>query len=423
MKAVILAGGKGTRIKELCPDVPKPMIEICGKPVLQRQIETLRREGIKDFLIITGYLSERITSFFGDGKEFGVNISYITEQEPRGTGGTLLNLETDDDILVCGGDLIFDFSLDKIIAFHRHNNALATLFAHPSEHIQDSTLICTDKNNAVQKLIRCSDLPFFSNLTNAGVQIISPELLKRYPAAEKADLDRDIIAPALETGRVFAYRSSEYVKDMGTPERFARVCEDIKSGVVACENRRNLQKAVFLDRDGTLNKYKGYITDPDEIELCDGCAQALRTFNELGYLAVVVTNQPVIARGDCTPETLTKIHQRLEYLLGMQGAYLDGIYFCPHHPDKGFPGERAEYKTDCDCRKPKPGMLIKAASDFNISIADSFLAGDSLTDVQTAENAGCRPVFIRSPLNHQPPEGEPVYDSLLEFANALKQEG
>ncbi len=423
MKAVILAGGRGTRIESLCPGLPKPMIEICGKPVLQWEIEILRREGIKDFIIINGYLSEKIVSFFGDGKDFGVNISYINEHEPRGTGGTLLSLNADDDILVCGGDLIFDFSLRDMLDFHRRNNALATLFAHPSGHVQDSTLLCTDENNTVKKMIRAEDTEFFSNLTNAGVQIISPELLKRYPAAHKADLDRDIIAPALETGRAFAYRSFEYVKDMGTPERFEKVSEDIKRGVVRRKNRRNPQRAVFLDRDGTLNKYKGYITSPDEIELCSGCAEAVRAFNEMGYIAVVVTNQPVIARGECSLETLKKIHQHLEYLLGVQGAYLDGIYFCPHHPDKGFHGEREELKINCDCRKPKTGMLTQAASDFNISIKDSYFAGDSLTDVQTALNAGCKPVFIRSEMNQQPPGGVPVYDTLEQFADRLKQEG
>lgn len=422
MKAVILAGGRGARIEKLCPSLPKPMIEVCGKPVLQREIETLKREGVDDFVIITGHLSEKIISFFGDGSSLGVNISYITEQQPRGTGGSLLSIHPDDDILVCGGDLIFDFSLSDMLAFHRQNNALATLFAHPSAHIQDSTVLCTDKNNAVQKLISGSGGGYFSNLTNAGIQIISPELLKRYPEAFRADLDREIIAPALETGRIFAYRSSEYVKDMGTPERFFKVCEDLQSGIVERKNRRNPQKAVFLDRDGTLNKYKGYITDPDDIELCGGCAEAVRTINSSGYLAVVVTNQPVIARGDCDLQTLTKIHQRLEYLLGIQGAYLDGIYFCPHHPDRGFENERKEYKTDCDCRKPKTGMLTKAASDLNISITDSFLAGDSLTDIQTAVNAGCRPVFISSELKEVPPDGVAVYDSLAQFADSLKQE-
>ena len=126
------------------------------------------------------------------------------------------------------------------------------------------------------------------------------------------------------------------------------------------------------------------------MELLPNVADAVKIINNSGYLAILVTNQPQIARGDVTFESLSLIHDKLETLLGAEGAYLDAIYYCPHHTDKGFEGERIEYKINCDCRKPKPGMLIKASDDFNIDLSASYMIGDSDRDIEAGENAGCK---------------------------------
>ena len=194
----------------------------------------------------------------------------------------------------------------------------------------------------------------------------------------KVDLDRQILKPLCGTGKMFCYDSPEYVKDMGTPERFNGVCADFAHGTVSAKNLKNKQKAIFLDRDGTINKYVGFLRDINDFELLPGVAEAIRKINASGYLAIVVTNQPVIARGEVTFDQLQEIHNKMETLLGQEGAYLDGIYFCPHHPDKGFEGEVAELKIDCDCRKPKPGMLLRAAQDFNIDLTQSWMVGDGV---------------------------------------------
>ena len=163
---------------------------------------------------------------------------------------------------------------------------------------------------------------------------------------------------------------------MGTPDRYRAVERDILSGLVErkCLSRR--QRAVFLDRDGTLNKYVGFLRDIDDLELLPGAAEAVRMINDSGYLAIVATNQPVIARGEVTVAQLEEIHMKLETLLGREGAYVDAIYYCPHHPDSGFAGEIKELKMDCDCRKPKPGMLLAAARRFNIDLSESWMVGD-----------------------------------------------
>ena len=159
-------------------------------------------------------------------------------------------------------------------------------------------------------------------------------------------------------------------------------------------NLSHKQKCVFLDRDGTLNKLNGFITKPDDFELLPGAAEAVRLINKSGYLAIVVTNQPVIARGDCTFEELAVIHNKMETELGKAGAFIDALYFCPHHPDKGFAGERAEYKCQCKCRKPAIGMLLQAAEDFNIDLTQSYMAGDSKSDILAGVSAGCEQTVL-----------------------------
>ena len=253
-----------------------------------------------------------------------------------------------------------------------------------------------DGNGVVlQWLAKEDDRPdYYKNRVNAGLHVISPKVLDIDISTEKVDLDRQILKPLAGTGKMYVYDSPEYVKDMGTPDRYKSVCRDFSEGKVKARNLHNKQKAVFLDRDGVINKYVGFLRNIDDFELLDGVSKAIRKINESGYLAIVVTNQPVIARGEVSFAKLTEIHNKMETLLGEDGAYLDAIYFCPHHPDKGFGGEIPELKFDCDCRKPKPGMLIKAAKEFNIDLTKSWMVGDSDSDIMAGKNAGCSTVLI-----------------------------
>jgi D-glycero-D-manno-heptose 1,7-bisphosphate phosphatase len=223
-----------------------------------------------------------------------------------------------------------------------------------------------------------------------------------------------MLKPSISGGKIFAYSTPEYIKDMGTPERYAQVTSDIENGIVRQKNLSVKQKCVFLDRDGTINKFNGFITKPEDFELIDGAAEAIKKINSLGYLAIVITNQPVIARGEVDFETLDLIHMKMETDLGKQGAYIDDLFYCPHHPDKGFPGERPEYKIDCDCRKPKPGLILKAAEKYNIDLLQSYMVGDDMRDVNAGKNAGCIPVFLANNKPHENITVE-VFNNLKEF--------
>ena len=380
MKVVIMAGGKGTRIASVASDIPKPMIPIEGKPVLEHEMICLREQGFTDILITVSHLGNIIMDYFGDGSKFGVHITYYFEKEPLGNAGALFQVKEQltDDFLLLNADAMFDIDFNRFVQYHRVHGAVATLFTHPNSHPYDSGVIIADEHMAVQRWLAKEDErpEYYKNRVNAGLHVLNKKILEQKIEGKKIDLDRQLLKPLAGTGKIYCYDSPEYVKDMGTPERYYAVCKDFANGIVKARNLKNRQKAIFLDRDGTINEYVGFLTDINEFRLMDGVAEAIQKINESGYLAIVVTNQPVIARGEVSFTELQEIHNKMETLLGQKGAYIDAIYFCPHHPDRGFEGERVEYKISCDCRKPKPGMLYKAAEDFNIDLSSSWMIGD-----------------------------------------------
>lgn len=408
MKTVIMAGGKGTRISAVASDIPKPMIKIEGKPVLEHELECLRDQGFTDVILTVSHLGNIIMDYFGDGsgispatgRPFGVNIEYYFEKEPLGNAGALYRIKDKltEDFLLLNADALFDVDFNRFVAFHKEKGGLVTLFTHPNSHPYDSGLIVADKDGAVlQWLAKEDERPtFYRNRVNAGLHVISPKILETGIHTPKIDLDRQLLKPLAGTGKMFCYDSPEYVKDMGTPDRYASVCRDFREGRIRAKNLTQKQKAVFLDRDGTINQYVGFLRDIDDFALLPGVAEAIKEINASGYLAIVVTNQPVIARGEVSLEELEAIHNKMETLLGQEGAYLDAVYFCPHHPHKGYAGERPEYKVDCACRKPKPGMLLQAAADFNIDLSQSWMIGDGENDVKAGKAAGCKTALIGS---------------------------
>ncbi|GHV65307.1 histidinol phosphate phosphatase [Bacteroidia bacterium] len=394
MKVVIIAGGKGTRIRSVAEEIPKAMIPVNGKPILEYQVELAKRYGFTDFLFLTGYLGEKIETFFGDGYSHNVSIEYYREREPLGTAGAFAKIadKLKDDFWVFYGDTIMDFDMGKMLDFHHSHHSEATLFLHPNDHPADSDLVDIDENNRISGFYpQPHESRYHRNLVNAALYIFSPSIL-RYThiikAGEKSDWGKNIFPLALSSGaQMFGYVSAEYIKDMGTPDRYEKVCKDVLTGKVARLNSKNKRPAFFLDRDGVINKEVDLLATPEQMELLPGVPEAIRKINQAGYLAIVVTNQPVIARNLCDFQELQQIHNKMETLLGQEGSYLDAIYFCPHHPDKGHPEERVAYKTDCTCRKPKPGMLLKAADDWNIDLSKSYMIGDRPADVEAGEAA------------------------------------
>lgn len=362
----------------------------------------LKKNGITDITVIIGHLGNVIKDYFGDGKQFGLNISYVEEdpQKPLGTAGSLYFLKDKlkENFVFLLADVFIDIDFEKMEQYHIANNADVTLLTHPNGHPFDSDLVVEEGGVVKAFDYKSNDRTTYNykNLVNAGVMIFSPSVFKYLTELRKYNYEKDIIVPLINDGKVVSYKSSEYAKDMGTPERYRRVQEDYNSGICDAKNLANKQKAIFLDRDGTINEYVGFLRKEEDFRLIPGVSEAIKKINNSGYLAIVVTNQPVIARGEVTEEELEEIHKKMETLLGLDGAYIDDIYYCPHHPDKGFEGEIPELKIECDCRKPKTGMLEKAAREHNIDLSSSIMIGDSTLDIKMAENAGMQSILLKT---------------------------
>lgn len=398
--AVIQAGGKGTRMKSLTGDrIPKPMLDLNGKPMLQWQIENIMDCGIRDFVVITGYLGETIQEYLGDGRALGARIRYIEEQEPLGSAGALYflgKMGEQRDFLLVFGDIMFELDWSRMIKFHEQKGGLATLLVHPNAHPYDSDLLELSAEGEVIGMDSKQNIRnyWYDNCVNAGIYVFKNEILNRFTSICRTDLEKDILKPMLGTGKIFGYHTPEYVRDAGTPERFDMVCREQREGIWKQKCLKYKQKCIFLDRDGTINQYNGFISQEEQLILEDCAAEAVRKINRSGFLAVVVTNQPVVARGLCDIEDVENIHKKLHTLLGNEGAYLDAVVFCPHHPDRGYPEENPVYKIPCNCRKPAVGMIETITEQFNIDLSQSWLVGDSSVDIQTGMNAGVSTILV-----------------------------
>jgi len=422
--AVIMAGGKGSRLLSITNDeIPKPMVPVDGKPLLEYQVEKLKAYGIKKIVMIVGHLGEKIVDHFKDGKDFGVEIDYIFENEPLGTAGAFYYLKdkTDaKDFMLIFGDVFFDMDFDRMEDFHFKNSALTTLLAHPNGHPYDSDLIQTDDTGRVIGFDSKHNVRdyWYDNMVNAGIYIINKRLLDLVKEPVKTDFEKDILANQVKLGaNIYAYHTPEYVKDVGTVDRINATVEELKSGLIQSKNLKNKQRAVFIDRDGTMNVSKGFISKAEDLELIPGTLEAVKAINKSGALAIVITNQPVIARGELTFSELNEIHKKMETLLGYEGAYVNDILVCPHHPDKGFAGEIESLKVECNCRKPKPGLLLTAAKKYNIDLTKSWMIGDSKRDIEAGINAQCHTALIGQDDVGQ----EWIVNSLNDFVDKLME--
>lgn len=398
--AVILAGGLGTRLRELGLGVPKSLVPIGGKPLLWHQITCLRRDGIEHIVLVTGHRGDLVRDAVGDGRRFGVSVEYVQETVPLGTAGCFGELRDrlPGTFVVLYGDVLFDIDFHRFTRFHRAHTGRATLLVHPNDHPGDSDLIVVDDDGVVTTIVPKGSgrIGWHHNLVNAGVFVVDRELFADLPRGRFLDLERDVLAPQVARRQIRGYRSSEYAKDVGTARRYEAARRHEATGLVAARSLRHRQRAVFLDRDGTLNRHVGLVSEPDQLEVTEQAFSALAALNESPYLAIVITNQPVVARNLCSVDGLDEIHRKLDTVLGAHGVFVDDLYYCPHHPDRGYLGENPEYKVACGCRKPATALIERAARQYRINVSESWFVGDTTSDVQTGHNAGTRTILLRT---------------------------
>lgn len=401
-QAVILAGGMGTRLRSRIGDVPKPLVTVGGKSLLQHQMSLIARHGIREAVLLVSHRADLIWEHCRANGDFGLHLEFIEDDgEPRGTAGAVLDRldRLDEEFLVVYGDLMLEMDLGRLLAHHHAVSGTdATLTVHPNDHPHDSDLVELD---AAGKVIAFHSKPhsattLVGNLVNAAVYVLRRESLRRYrDLPGLLDFGRTIFPAMLADGALLrGYATPEYIKDVGTPDRLDAVERDYTTGRIERASLRNRQRAVFIDRDGTLNAHVGHVRSPEQLQVYDYVGPAVRRLNEAGLLAVIVTNQPVVARGEASLETLQKINAKLELEVARSGGYFDRIYMCLHHPHAGYEGEVAELKIDCDCRKPKPGLILRACRELNISAADSWLIGDTSADIGAGAAAGVATIRV-----------------------------
>lgn len=424
--AVFLVGGKGTRLG--LGDIPKPMVEMQGTPLLQRMVEGLAAQGVRHFLMLAGHGAEHIKAHFAAHAPAGCTVEIVVEAAPLGTAGSFTQLRSHltRPFLVVYGDVLFDADIARFLEFAAAKGGAGTLYVHPNDHPEDSDMVDADADGRVRAFIaKPHENPDCGNLVNAAFYLFDPVLLEYLPEAaeEVIDWGRDILPAVTEAGKhaLYAYRGSEYLKDIGTPKRIERGRRDFAAGTVAARSYRQKQRAIFFDRDGVLNREVDGVFKPQMLELIPGAGAALARVNKSGLLAIGVTNQPAVAKGFMSFADLRGVHNRLDWALAADGGgYLDDLLYCPHHPETGFEGERVELKMVCSCRKPAPGMLLEAAERHNIDLTRSWMIGDHARDIEAGLAVGAR-CWIVGGASH--PQAQSAATAAEAVACILEEEG
>ncbi|MDX1121809.1 HAD-IIIA family hydrolase [Sinorhizobium medicae] len=402
IQAVFLLGGKGSRLGLI--DRPKPLVDVDGLPLLRRSLNLLAGQGVRRFVFLVNYMAEAIRDMFGDGGAEGWEIAYAYDNGGLGTAGAVRAARDllEEEFLLVYGDVLFDVDIARFCRAARAAHGNGTLMIHPNDHPIDSDLVRIDQRDArtdaivaIHQKPRSADA-LHRNLVNAGLCYLRRSaLLDINDKAIEPDWGRDVFPTAVAQGAQYsAYRTIEYVKDIGTPERLERGRLDVALGIVDRRSYRSSQSAVFLDRDGVLNAEINGVYRSSDLVLLPGAAEGIRRLNLAGIATILITNQPGVAKGMMTMEELENTHARLDQLLSQEGAYLDDAYCCTHYPVAGFAGEVPELKVACACRKPSSGMFLRAAKDHVLALDRSVMIGDRDVDITAARTAGCATIYV-----------------------------
>ena len=398
LETFIVAGGEGKRFKPVS-NKPKIFAKIGRIKLIDLILKNLKLFNLAPITFFAG----KKKNFFQkcvNRKYKNTKINIISETKLLGTSGCFSLISQKNlkrDLLILFGDLLFDINFKKFYNFHLKNNSDITILSHPSDHLFDSDILEVDTNNRVQNIYFKPHTKkiLVNNLTMAGIFIINKKLLKEIPKNKKQDFSKNFLRNSLKKNyRIFSYKTREYCKDLGTFKRFKKVKKDFKLKKNKYFKLENKVKAIFLDRDGVINVDQGPLKYSNPLNFLPNTKNALNRLRKLNYLIILITNQPSVAKGFMTIEKLENSFKSLETNLSKINFYFDSVYYCPHYPISGYKNENKHYKISCTCRKPKPGMIIKASKDFNIDLKNSFLIGDSLTDYQTAKAAKVKPIIL-----------------------------
>lgn len=371
--AYILAGGFGTRLRQVVSDRPKVMAEVLGRPFLYHILDRLARLGIARAVICTGYMAEQLEAAVGPMYR-GMELRYSREDTPLGTGGALrlaLARHPAELALALNGDSLVEADLAAYLEWHsRHDFQAALLLVGVDDSARFGRVEVDGGVDGQGRVLafREKGAPG-PGLINAGVYLLRPQALSGIEPGASASIESDVFPQLAQAGSLGGFQVQGRFLDIGTPESYTAAGRFLrKAGPVTGQGALN--SAVFLDRDGTVIAERHYLHDPAGVELLPGAAEGMRHMQALGLRLVLVTNQSGVGRGYYGRDAVERVHGRLLELLEHEGVDLDAIYLCPHAPDEA-----------CSCRKPMPGLIQRAVADLGVDPARSFVIGDKACDV------------------------------------------
>ncbi len=400
-QAIFTLGGRGTRLSNITGEIPKPLWKINGINTIERAIKNLKMQGISNYIWITNHKAKMFENEAKRlNKKYNIDIKIHEEEFPKGEAGALLDIFEilDDKFIFINGDIIFDIDFSRLNNFHIKNDADITFITHLTSHPDDSDCIIESPSNSLHKFKfkneNINTKYFF--LGNAGIALLTKNIVKilknKYSKTKNMlNLFKHFIVESHKDGfKVFSYNTSEYLKDMGTPQRLIQVEQDISNRIVSKMSYLNRQKVLFLDRDNTLIQCKKnkYIVSNKEVEIFDKRLENIKKISNKYEFILLITNQPQIAMGKVSWQDVININGEIIKECQKRGLNIAGFYICPHHPHSGFKNEITALKYNCFCRKPSPGLFFEASFQRNIDLENSIMIGDSWRDSMAAKSAG-----------------------------------
>lgn len=376
-QAVIFAGGLGERLKPFTDTAPKPMYKFYGKPFMEYLVCQIKGWGIRDIIMLLGYLPEKIMEYFEDGAAWDVNIRYVVTPVGYDTQYRLKAAEKYlcDVFLMMYCDNICPIDFSLLEKEYEKNNAFiqVTAYANKDGYTKSNMRITADGFVEVYDKKRCEE---GLNGVDIGYAAVSREVLS-YMSKANENFEAVVYPKLVRDGRLYATVTEHRYYSIGSFGRM-ELTKRYLSG----------QKYIFLDRDGVTNVRPAkaeYVCRPDDFIWLDGAKEAIRKLNDAGYFIIMVSNQAGITRGVMADDDFHKVQKKMMNDLAEIGAHIDAVYYCPHGWD-----------DNCDCRKPKPGMLYQAQKEYSINLTECIMIGDDERDIMTAHNAGMKGMLVSS---------------------------
>lgn len=399
IQVIILAGGRGSRSEN--PLIPKALQTIWDeKTVLELQLDSLANGGFRNVCLLLGQLADQMTSYLKKISLKYPTLSIVSLADKPGAQGTasvvstaVQTIGTDGDFLLLLGDTVIRAPLNEYFRRWRESRADVGVLCHPNLHLQDSdTLLLNQSGKILEFREKGQDedaAPGFLVQAATGVLFFTSKAAKGI-IGSTGDVTKELIANSLLDNSGVGIVATHYFKDSGTSARLNAIRNDFSNGA-ALRRGGTKRAALLIDRDDTLIADAGTVRGTvSEAEITIGLPDAIKEFNQHGVPVFVVTNQPGIAKGQITESDVFRVQNELGKYLSKHGSLIDGLYFCPHHPEIGFEGEVVSLKISCRCRKPANGMLLSIADEHGIDLTKSVFIGDSNSDSEAAGWSNCR---------------------------------